>query len=105
MVNVLPQWESEDNQGSVLQVAGTVGLLAITIPAAPANPISQCAITCKIDQLRTNRLLVFIDGGSAPITLRPGGSLSWDVKGFPTTIKIQGNAAGVEYEAIFNLEP
>lgn len=105
MSNRQPQFEYSDNAGTTTQVSGTVGTTPISIPSPAGNAISQFVIVCKIDQPRSNRLLVYADQGSDPITLRPGGSYSLDLKGSPTQIDIQGNVAGVEYEAVFNREP
>ena len=100
-----PRQEIADNQGSTIQQSGTVGTTPISIPDPAQTPIGEFIIQCPEDQDLENRLMVSLDGGSNWLTIYPSGHWAWTPKGQSIDqLTVKGNQAGVEYEAVLNLE-
>jgi|WetSurMetagenome_2_1015567.scaffolds.fasta_scaffold199831_2 hypothetical protein len=105
MADLIPQFETEDLQGTTTQYTGTVGTSAISIPTVAGTGIAECLIRCPTQSPNTRRLSYSFDGGTTFSILSPGEYIGWSLKGSPTQIKIKGNVASVDYEVILNREP
>jgi len=105
MVDLSPDFESRDTNGSTVHDNGTVGTSNVAIPAANTKVISEFIIECMESNVLSQTLLVSLDGGTNYKKFQPGDTFHWSPKGNVTKINIKGGATGVAYEAIFNLEP
>lgn len=104
MVNQNPQFEMIDNEGSTIQIAGTVGTTPIQVPSVATFDISEILIRCATDNSPiTKRLLWSLDNVTYH-TLGPGEYVGWTLKGQQTQIWLKGNVAGVDYEVLVNRE-
>lgn len=107
MTHVLPQFELQDSQGSTVQYSGSVTTTLTALPASPDKSIGKYFVRCAIDQTITKRLYVSLNSGTDFVILSPGEWFSGTLRGSPqqSQIHIKGNAAGVQYEAILDMEP
>lgn len=78
---------------------GTVSTSYTAVPSSAGGAIYDFIVICKIDQVRTNRLIVSLDGGTTDYaTLAPGGHYAGCLRGESTQIHIKGNVSSVGYE-------
>jgi hypothetical protein len=98
-----PGFEQQDLYGSTVNYSSTVGTSEVNIPSSPNKVISEIFFKCPSQTPATIKCFISFDGTTF-MTILPGESLGWSVKGLKKQIKIKGNQAGVLYEAVINYE-
>lgn len=92
--------ETKDNDGSTVAYSGTATTTVSNIPAIAGNVISGCEIVNR----GSINLEISFDGGATYATLEKKESLSWDIKGNITQIKVKTLVDTTVYGCIINFE-
>lgn len=109
-IDILKGWcpqtptEAESSSGQTMQFASTVDTTSITLPDVPGDNIATALIRCPSQTPLSRRLLYSFDGGLTYGTLSPGEFVGWSLKGATKQVYLKGNASGVQFEAVFNME-
>lgn len=89
--------EVGDSGVEVVSAAGTVTTTPIDLPTSAAGALTDVMIQCGVDNTSTLRLDVSLDGGTTYHRLAPGMTLSWNMSGVATQIKIKSASGTVQY--------
>lgn len=107
MVDVAPEIEITDEQGSTFQYGGIATTVPVLVPASAGDPIDEVLIRCPSQTPNSNILFWSIDGVTYHklsvgeyVGLEPRKKGNTGLKIYQLYIK--GNSASVEYEIIMN---
>jgi len=98
-----PGFEIQDLRGSTENYSSTVGVTPINVPTTASKVISEIFFKCSSQTPATIRCHLSFNG-TTYLTMLPGESLGWSVKGNKKQVKIYGSGAGVLWEAVINYE-
>lgn len=103
MVDLRPQFEIVDLEGSTKTFSGSATTVPSPVPSAPTFAISEVLI--KNNGTATGHVLeVSFDSGVTYFTIAKGDVLIWGPKGGVTQLYIKSASGSVPYEILLNLE-
>lgn len=109
-VDILKGWcpqaptTAESSDGNTKQFASTVDTDPVLLPDLAGDNIATALVRCPAQSPQSRRLMYSFDGGLTYGVLSPGEFVGWSLKGATKQIYLKGNAVGVLYESVLNME-
>lgn len=103
MVDLSPQFEISDIEGTTAHFNGSATVFPVQIPSVPATPISEVIIK-NTNVIGLLKLQVSFDGGDNYFDIDTGDAIVWGLKGEVKSIYVKASSGSVSYQIIMNRE-
>ncbi len=103
MANELPQFETQDRDGSTSHHNGTATSGAVGVPSVAAGFITEVLMTVP-KQAGSAAVKISFDGGTNYIEVKELGHIVWPMKGDITQVFVKTDSGSFDYEIILNRE-